>query len=122
MVMNFQVLYNIWNFLSSCATGGFSRTAQLCEVNYLGSWILMIRQKKHTLKKEKSPNNEYFFYGLIILKGSIIKRSLCANITFLKMENWNYKTQTYLKLTLTPKTVMNKLKQYPKLINYSILT
>jgi hypothetical protein len=32
-VMNLRVPLNVWRFLSSCTTGGFSRRAQLPEVS-----------------------------------------------------------------------------------------
>jgi hypothetical protein len=33
MIINFSIPQNIWKFLSSCTTGGFSKRAQLHEVS-----------------------------------------------------------------------------------------
>jgi hypothetical protein len=40
-VMNFRVLQNAGNSLSSCTTGGFSRRAQLREVSKLVSSMVL---------------------------------------------------------------------------------
>jgi hypothetical protein len=39
-VMNLRVPYNVGKLLSSCATGGFSRRAQLHGVGYLASYCV----------------------------------------------------------------------------------
>jgi hypothetical protein len=40
-VMNLRISQNVEKFLSSCATGGFSRRAQLHEVSYSASMQIL---------------------------------------------------------------------------------
>jgi hypothetical protein len=60
MVLNLRVLYNAEKFLSSCATGGFSRRAQLCQFSL--SRLLpgdrdRIQSPKRCFNKHRTLNN-----------------------------------------------------------------